>query len=67
MTKNEIIKALDEDKKVFWSNPAYQVFKHSYSDGTSQYLITCLFSNSSVGLFHTDGKLSDKEETFFIA
>lgn len=60
MTLTEIKEAINQGKKVYWSNLLYEVVK-----GKEDYLIKC--SNSSViGLTWADGAtLNGKEEEFF--
>jgi hypothetical protein len=62
MTLQEIKQAIEDGKKVFWSNLAYEVIK----DRIGQYLIKCHINNSYVGLTHADGiTLSEREDGFF--
>ena len=58
MTLSEILKALNEGKKVFWFDKGYKVTKDS---------ITCIKNNDSIGLTWLDGiTLNGKESDFFI-
>lgn len=62
MTLEEIKKAVDSGKKVYWNTPAYQVIK----DSKNQYLITFLYGDDCCGLTWQDGKtLNGEPEEFF--
>ena len=67
MNIKEIKKAIDDGKKVCWSNRAYDVIK----DKIGQYLICCNLNDYCFGLHGLEGtkyenKLNGKEEDFFI-
>jgi len=66
MTLNEIKTAIDEGKKVFWSNTAYRVIK----DSIGQYLIGYNIGGRNenyIGLTWRDGvTVNGKPEEFFI-
>jgi hypothetical protein len=65
MFKNaqEIKQAIDEGKKVYWSNLNYEVIK----DSIGQYLIHSKFNDHYIGLTHRDGTtLNGKPEEFFM-
>jgi len=62
MTLEQIKQAIEDGKKVYWSNPAYEVIK----DKIGQYLIHCTLNNHYIGLTWRDGvTLNGKEEDFF--
>jgi hypothetical protein len=62
-TIEEIKQAVDEGKKVFWSNRAYEVIK----DSVPQYLIKCNINQSCIGLTNVKGNLLNGcIEHFFI-
>ena len=64
MTLTEIKQAIEEGKKVFWSNSLYQVIK----DRNDQYLIKCMSNNYCTGLTWSDGvTMNEKEEDFYTA
>jgi hypothetical protein len=65
MFKNvqEIKKAVDEGKKVYWLFLNYEVIK----DSIDQYLIHSKFNDHYIGLTHRDGTtLNGKPEEFFM-
>ena len=67
MNIKEIKKAIDDGKKVRWSNRAYDVIK----DKIGQYLIHCNLNDHCIGLHGLEGteyenKLNGKEKDFFI-
>jgi hypothetical protein len=67
MNKQEIIQAVNEGKKVFWSNTSYQVIK----DSKGQFLIQYAGGKNYIGLHGVEGTiyenvLNGKEEDFFI-
>ena len=67
MNIKEIKKAIDDGKKVHWSNRAYDVIKGK----SGQYLIYCNLNDHCIGLHGLEGteyenKLNGKEEDFFI-
>lgn len=62
MNTEEIKKAVEEGKRVCWSNEGYVVVK----DSLGQWFIKCIYNNNCVGLTHKDGTLAGKEEDFFI-
>ncbi len=63
MNLKEIKLAIDQGKKVFWSNPNYQVIK----DSKGQYLIVCSLNDSCIGLTWKDGiTLNGKKKDFHI-
>ena len=67
MNIKEIKKAIDDGKKVCWSNRAYHVIK----DKVGQYLIHCNLNDYCFGLHGLEGtkyenKLNGKEKDFFI-
>lgn len=62
MNLTEIIKAIDDGKKVYWNNKAYKVVK----DKNNEYLIKCISNGHCIGLTWADGKtLNAKENEFF--
>jgi len=64
MTVEEIKKAVDEGKTVYWSSEIYPVIK----DRIGQYLINCTISTMCIGLTWLDGvTLNGTEDEFFIA
>jgi len=67
MNIKEIKKAINNNKKVCWSNPAYDVIK----DDIGQYLIKCNLNDHCIGLHGLEGteyenQLNGKEEDFYI-
>lgn len=63
MTLQEIKQAIEDGKRVFWSNRAYEVIK----DSKGQYLIVCSINNHAIGLTWLDGvTLNGREDEFFI-
>ena len=67
MNIKEIKKAINDGKKVCWSNPAYDVIK----DKIGQYLIHCNLNDHCIGLHGLEGteyenQLNGKEEDFYI-
>ena len=67
MNIKEIKKAVDEGKKVYWSNPAYEVVKGK----SGEYLIHCTLNDHCIGLHGLEGteyenKLNGEEKDFFI-
>ena len=67
MNKDEIKKAVDEGKTVYWSNPAYTVIKQE----NGHYLIHCNLNDYCFGLHGLEGteyenQLNGKEEDFYI-
>lgn len=66
MTLPEIKQAIEEGKTVHWSNELYQVKKHTYKNGETDYLIACT-NGHSIGLTHMDEvTMNGKEEDFYI-
>lgn len=62
MTLEEIKKAVNEGKHVYWCNENYEVVKDKYD----QWFIVCYIGNT-IGLTWRDGKtLNGKEEEFYI-
>ena len=58
MTLDEIKKAVDEGRFVYWGNEAYKVIK----DDVGQYLIKCTLNGDLIGLTWRDGvTLNGKE------
>ena len=51
MTKEELIKAMDNSKEVRWKNDAYLCYK----DKNGQYLLTYMFNDYTIGIFHRNG------------
>ena len=51
MTKEELIKAMANSKEVRWKNDAYLCYK----DENGQYLLTYMFNDYTIGIFHRDG------------
>lgn len=65
MTLEEIKKAVDEGKTVFWSNTSYVVIPHKKTPDT--YLIKFLGNGHMIGLTWADNvTLNGKEEDFFV-
>ena len=67
MNIKKIKKAINEGKKVCWSNRAYDVIK----DKRGQYLIHCNLNDHCIGLNGLEGtkyenKLNGEEKDFFI-
>lgn len=63
MNLQEIKKAVNEGKKVYWANTAYEVVHDKYD----QWFIVCTLNNHAIGLTWRDGvTLNGKEEEFFI-
>ena len=64
MNAQEIKKAVDEGKKVYWVNELYEVIKDKFG----RYLIRCSLNDSCIGLTWMDGiTLNGKEDQFYIA
>lgn len=61
MTKEEIIKAVDEGKTVCWVNDGYRVIKDK-----AGYLVTFIPNGSSIGLIRSNGTLNGEEDEFYI-
>ena len=63
MTLEEIKKAVNSGKKVYWSNKGYEI----QEDRNGQYLIICLSNNYCTGLTWLNGiTLNGKPEEFFM-
>jgi hypothetical protein len=62
MTLEEIKKAVDEGKKVFWVCEIYPVTK----DDLGQYFITCKLNGSAIGLYSHYGLLNGMTTDFYI-
>ena len=62
MNLSQIKKAVKQNKKVYWSNEAYEV-RH-WEDG--QWVVYCTINNHAVGLTSTDGKITHEEKDFYI-
>jgi len=63
MNLEQIKKAIEEGKKVYWGNRAYEVIK----DSVGQYLVYCSLNEYCFGLTHVDGvTLSERESSFFV-
>lgn len=67
MTKQEIIQAVNEGKRVFWGNKSYEVIK----DSKDQFLISYLNGKHCIGLYGEEGTkyenvLNGEESDFFI-
>ena len=64
MTKTEILKAVDDNKLVFWKNFSYQVYKNN-----NDYFITYrknTIHENTVGLLDQKGNLTENPKDFFI-
>jgi len=63
MKLHEIKQAIEENKKVFWSNNNYEVIK----DSIGQYLIKCNLNNHCIGLTWLDEEtMNGEEKDFFV-
>lgn len=64
MNLQEIKEAVNNGRKVYWANTAYEVVHDKYD----QWFIVCTLNNSSIYLTYQDGSetLNGKEEEFFI-
>ena len=63
MNLQEIKQAIADGRKVYWSNPSYEVIK----DNLGQYLIYRKANEYCIGLTHRDGvTLNGKESEFFV-
>lgn len=63
MNLEEIKQAVNEGKKVHWSNTSYEVVKAN----NGEYLIECNLNKHCIGLTWMDGiTMNGKEEDFFI-
>lgn len=67
MKIDEIKKAIDEGKKVFWASQVYPVIK----DKNGEYLITCSLNGHCIGLHGKPGTkyenvMNGRESEFFI-
>ena len=51
MTKEELIKAMDDSKEVRWKNDAYKCFKDKFG----RYLVKCTLNDYTIGIFHRNG------------
>jgi hypothetical protein len=61
MTLEEIKKAIEEKKKVYWSNKSYEVIKEE-----DYYYVLYIPNSYAIGLTWLDGiTLNGKEEEFF--
>lgn len=64
MTLDEIKTAIEQGKRVFWTNDNYEVIK----DKLGQYLIYCHLNEYCIGLTWQDKKtMNGQEEEFYIA
>lgn len=62
MNLQQIKQAIEEGKKVYWSNTMYEVIKCPKND----YLIRCSSNNYCIGLTWADDiTMNGKEEDFF--
>lgn len=61
MTLEQIKTSIDQGKKVYWKNLAYDVIK----DKIGQYLIVCNLNNYTIGLTWLDGITMNGEESDF--
>jgi len=55
MTKQELIKALDNGLDIRWSNDSYKCFK----DTTGIYSVICTSNDSMIGIFSKDMQRSN--------
>lgn len=51
MDRQELIKAMDEGKEIYWQSDNYKVYK----DSIGQYLVTSRFNGFTTGIFHKVG------------
>ena len=51
MTREELIKAMDDSKEVQWKNDAYKCFKDKFG----RYLVKCTLNDYIIGIFHQNG------------
>ena len=66
MNLAEIKAAVNDGKKVFWSNALYQVKKNIFPSGNENWDIVCSSNGHRIGLTWTDEKtLNGKEEDFY--
>ncbi len=69
MNLQEIKAAIEQGKKVYWSNRGYEVIKDVFKDGTFQYLIAWNQGGRDenyIGLTWRDGvTLNGEEKDFF--
>ena len=61
MKVEEIKKAVDDGKLVFWKNSSYRVIK----DNLNQYLIQYTPNKHCVGLTNKKGVLNENEKNFY--
>lgn len=61
MTFNDIINAIENKQRVFWSNKGYEVIKDVIKkvdkDDIVQYLIHCNINDSYTGLLEKNGEI----------
>ncbi len=61
MTFKDIITAIENNKRVFWSNKGYEVIKdvvkQAKKDDVIQYLIHCNINDSYAGLLEKNGEI----------
>lgn len=63
MTLTEIKRAIEDNKKVYWSNSNYEVILTN----KGEYIIKSIFNNHYIGLTWTDETtLNGKEEDFYV-
>ncbi len=63
MNLQEIKEAVNNGKKVYWANTAYEVVHDKYD----QWFIVCTLNDNAIGLTWRDGvTLSEDESEFFI-
>lgn len=51
-TLDDVKKACNESKEVFWHHEGYKVYK----DSIGQYLVTCIYNDYTTGLGNADVK-----------
>ena len=62
MTKEQIIKAINEGGQVFWTSNSYPVVKL-----LNNYYITCVINTHSISLCDSSGELNGSPEDFYLA
>ena len=54
MTRQELIKAMDDGLQVRWKNDGYKCYKDTFQSGNSEYRKTFTPNGYTIGIFHRD-------------
>ena len=54
MTRQELIKAMDDGLEVRWKNDGYECYKDTFPSGNSEYRTTFIPNGYTIGIFHRD-------------